>query len=353
MHYIAFDSHKKYTLATVELAAGGVVAEKRIEHQRGAITLFLNDYPAGTEVAVETIGNWYWIVDEIEQAGMVPRLVHARRAKMMMASVNKTDKLDNRGMNRLQRAGTLPSVWIPPAELRDKRELLRTRMMFVQQLVRLKNRIHAVLDKHAVRIDWSDAFGVEGFKEIAAALEGMPEETRFAAGLLLEEVRSVKARIEMLSKRIEAVLAPTAEVGLLKTIPGIGPILGAVVQLEVGDVGRFPSASHLASYAGTAPRVHSSGGKTRIGQLRSDVNRYLKWAFIEAANGVCINRRKRPNRHTSRLYERIASRRGHQKAIGAVARHLAEATYWILSKNEAYREPPGVSPIGRVSAALS
>lgn len=353
MHYIAFDSHKKYTLATVELAAGGVVTEQRIEHQRGAIKTFLKDFPAGTQVAVETIGNWYWIIDEIEDAGMVPRLVHARRAKMMLASINKTDKLDNRGMNRLQRVGTLPAVWIPPAELRDKRELLRTRMMFVQQLVRLKNRIHAVLDKYAVRIDWSDAFGVAGLLAIEAALKTMPAETQFAAELLLEEVRSVKVRIELLTKRIDEVLAVTAEAELLKTIPGVGPILAAVIQLEVGDVSRFPAASHLASYSGTAPRIHSSGGKTRIGQLRSDVNRYLKWAFIEAANGICINRKRRPNRHTSRLYDRIASRRGHQKAIGAVARHLAEATFWVLSKSEAYREPPGVSPIGRVSAVLS
>src|SRR5207245_1927359 len=66
------------------------------------------------EVAVETIGNWYWIVDEIEAAGCVPKLVHARKAKLMMGEINKTDKLDARGLNRLQQAGTLPTVWIPP-----------------------------------------------------------------------------------------------------------------------------------------------------------------------------------------------------------------------------------------------
>lgn len=352
MHYIAFDSHKKYTLATVELVKGGLVAEKRIEHHKGEIKKFLSDYPIGTAVAVETIGNWYWIIDEIEQAGMVPRLVHARRAKMMMACINKTDKLDNRGMNRLQRVGTLPSVWIPPAELRDKRELLRTRMMFVQQQVRLKNRIHAVLDKHAVRIDWTDAFGVAGLKDIEVAVAKMPAETNFATNLLLDDLRAVKERIGKLTDRVESVLAPMPGTELLKTIPGIGPILASVILLEVGDVARFPTASHLASYSGTAPRVHSSGGKTRIGQLRSDVNRYLKWAFVEAANGICINRKKWPNRHTSQLYDRIRSRRGHQKAIGAVARHLAEASYWVLSKNEAYRDPREVSPIGRVSAAL-
>src|SRR5499425_3504085 len=89
------------------------------------------------------------------------------------------------------------------------------------------------------------------------------------------------------------------------------------------------------------PGVHASGGKTWFGRSRPDVNRYLKWAFIEAANAICLTRRRRPSRHVSRLYERIAHRKGHPKAIGAVARHLAEATFWILSKQEPYREPKG------------
>jgi len=91
--------------------------------------------------------------------------------------------------------------------------------------------------------------------------------------------------------------------------------------------------------AGTTPRVHASGGKTRFGRSRPDVNRYLKWAFIEAANAICLTRRRRPSQHVSRLYDRIARRRGHPRATGAIARHLAEATFWILSKQEPYREP--------------
>jgi hypothetical protein len=73
--------------------------------------------------------------------------------------------------------------------------------------------------------------------------------------------------------------------------------------------------------------------------MSPDVNRYLKWAFVEAANSTCLLRRRKPHRHVSRLYERIAGRKGHPKAIGAVVRHLAEATYWILTKQEPYREP--------------
>jgi hypothetical protein len=85
--------------------------------------------------------------------------------------------------------------------------------------------------------------------------------------------------------------------------------------------------------------VHSSGGRTRLGQTRPDVNRYLKWAFFEAGNAVSRHRKRWPRRHVVKLYERIRSRRGHAKAVGAVARHLAEATWWMLSRKEPYRDP--------------
>ena len=87
-----------------------------------------------------------------------------------------------------------------------------------------------------------------------------------------------------------------------------------------------------------------AGGKTRFGPSRLDVNRYLKWAYVEAANAICLTRRRTARRHVSRLYERVARRKGHAKAIGPVARHLAEATYWMLSKGESYRQPTGIGP---------
>ena len=105
MEYIAFDAHKHYTLASVARPDGRLVREQRIAHERGALQEFLERCERGSPVAVETIGNWYWIVDEIEAAGCVPKLVHARKAKLMMGEINKTDKLDARGLNRLQRSG--------------------------------------------------------------------------------------------------------------------------------------------------------------------------------------------------------------------------------------------------------
>ena len=93
MEYVAFDSHKRYTFASVEEHAGAILRDARIEYQRGAVKEFLSERKEGTPEAIETIGNWHWIVDEIDKAGMVPQLDHARRAKMMLVSVNKTDKL--------------------------------------------------------------------------------------------------------------------------------------------------------------------------------------------------------------------------------------------------------------------
>ena len=346
MQCIAFDSHKHYTWALVQDEMGRVLEEKRIDHARGALCGFLREFEPGSPVAVETIGNWYWITDEIEAAGMTPRLVNARRAKLMSGSINKTDKLDARSMNRLQRSGTLPTVWIPPKPLRDARELPRTRMVLVRQRTKLKNRIHANLAKYGLEVgDVTDIFGVRGRRVLAQRLKEMPAETQYATQLLLEQLDQLNGRITDLEERMEEVFGATKELELVRTLPGVAFILGVVILSEVGDVKRFPSASHLASYAGMTPRVHASGGHTRYGRTRSDVNHYLKWAYAEAANAVMVHRRRHPSWHVSRLYERVKRQRGHPKAIGAVGRHLAEATYWMLKNQEPYRDPAATDRI--------
>ena len=340
MQYIAFDAHKHYTLASVASLDGRTIREERVEHERDALRQFLERCERGSPVAVETTGNWYWIVDEIEAAGCVPRLVHARKAKLMLGMINKTDKLDARGLNRLQQAGTLPTVWIPPGELRDRRDLPRTRMVLVRQRTQLKNRIHATLAKYALQCsEVTDLFGRRGLTLLRQRIDQLPPHTAYATRQLLTQVEALDRQVRGFEREIRAVCRPTPEVASLMTLPGVGLTLAVVIALEVGDVSRFPMDEKLAGYAGTTPRVRSSGGKTRYGPLRPDVNRYLKWAFIEAANVVCRTRRRHPDRHASRRYERIARRKGHHKAIAAVARHLAEATYWMLTRQESYREP--------------
>ena len=341
MEMIAIDCHKRYSFVSVQTPDGRLIREQRIEHRRGAIRAFLSQYTPGSPVALETTGNWYWVVDEIEQALMVPQLVHARKAKLLLGSINKTDKLDTRGLNRLQRVGVLPTVWIPPGVLRDHRELPRTRMVFATTRTRLKNRIHSVLAKYGLQDsfgDVSDIFGKGARKQFGAVLQQLPDETRYTTDLLLAQLDQVEQILTRLERRMQAVFQPTTPVELLESLPGVALILAVVISQELGDIRRFKGAESLAAYAGTVPRVHASGDKTRYGRTRPDVNHYLKWAYAEAGNSVAVNCSSHPHRHVSGLYLRLRQRRGHATAVGAVGRHLAEATYWMLTKDEPYRE---------------
>lgn len=338
--YIALDSHKHYSLAAIEGVSSRRVQHERIEHRPGAIRKQLCRMTPGTAVAVEATGNWYWILDEIEEAGMRGLLVHPRKAKLMMGMINKTDKLDADGLNRLQRNGTLPTVWVPPGELRDLRELTRGRLVLTSQRTRLKNRIQATLAKYGRTVRGvSDVFGTAGRKGVDREVEGLPEQSRFVTRLLLMQLDVIEAQVVEVEKRLAELVRTTPEMEWLDSLPGVGTILAATMALETGDIGRFPSAEHYASYAGTTPRVHASGDKIRYGRLRPDVNRYLKWAFMEAANSVALNHERWRERYLSGKYEEIRRRRGHSKAVGAVARHLAEAAYHVLSRREGYRDP--------------
>jgi transposase len=338
--YIAFDSHKRYTWVDREDHSTRKNSCHRLEHAPGAVREYLNGCEPGTAVAVEATGNWYWIIDEIEQAGLQPRLVHPRKAKLMMGLTNKTDKLDAQGLNRLQRNGTLPTVWIPPGPLRDLRELTRTRLVLVAQRTRLKNRLSATLAKYGTPAsECSDPYGKRGRAELEKHLEGLPEQTRWVSGQLLAQLDFVSAQVKQLEQRLQELVEVTPEMQWLLTLPGVGVILAATIALEIGEVERFPSAMHLASYSGTTPRVHASGGKVRYGPLRADVNRYLKWAFAEAANSVAVNHLRCPERHVSQLYRRLRQKKGHPKAIGAVARHLAEAAFHVLRGKQMYQDP--------------
>ena len=346
MEIIALDAHKRYSQVCVQKQSGQILCEKRINHNKGQITQFLSKWTAGSAVAVETVGNWYWIVDEIEQAGMKPKLVHAHKAKLMLGSINKTDKLDAIGLNRLQRAGTLPTVWIPPSDVRDNRELPRTRMVFANLRTRLKNRIHSVFDKYGLHTDFadiSDIFGKLGREQMTLTIKQLPSETRYTLRCLLGELDMVESKIQRIEKRMKKVFLKTEQVQRLMSLPGIGFILAVAIANEIGDILRFATPQRLASYAGTVPRVHSSGGHTRYGKLRSDVNHYLKWAYSEAGNSTAVNHKRFPLRHTSKLYKRIRERKGHAKAVGAVGRHLAEASFWVLTRNEIYKEPKAKS----------
>jgi len=339
-HYIGCDAHKKYSVFTGISEEGEILPTKRVEHKKGEFFDYLKTLPPGSTIALETTGNWYWMIDEMEKAGHKPALVNAGKAKLMMGQINKTDKLDARGLAILARNGTLPVVWIPPGELRDQRELPRMRLILVNIRTKLKNRIHATFAKYAITFEGiSDIFVGKGREMLEKSLQELPPETRLSVQQELHLLDQVEEEIKQTERRIAEVIKKNHSMQLLETMPGVGPILAITIALEMGDVRRFPTGEKFASYAGKVPRVISSGGRTYYGQVRPDVNRYLKWAFTEAANAIVLQQDRLGDCHVIRLYEHVYRHKGHAKAITAVGRHLAEAAYWMLRNNEPYREP--------------
>jgi len=213
-------------------------------------------------------------------------------------------------------------------------------MVLVGIRTKLKNRIHATFAKYGITFDEvSDLFGRKGRTLLEKALNELPPETRRSVQEQLKLLDQVEQSIGQAEKRIRQVIKEDHTMQLLQTLPGVGPILAIVIALEIGSVDRFPTGERLSSYAGKVPRVNSSGGKTFYGKVRPDVNRYLKWAFTEAANAIVLQQHRLGDCHVLRLYWRVRQHKGHAKAITAVGRHLAEATFWMLKKDEPYHEP--------------
>lgn len=338
-HFIGCDAHKQYSVFVAIDERGKFSPTWRASHDGEEVRRLLDSFPAGSRIAVEATGSCYWLIDEMRARGHQPVLAHPLEAKKRMGKTKKTDRLDARGLAMLMRNGTLPEVWIPPSEVRDQREPMRLRMVLSRMRTQLKNRMHGVLARFNIQIVASDVFGAGGREELEAQLKRLPEHTQVSMRQALRTLDFLEIEIEETEKQLAAMLKPSEAARLLDTLPCVGPILSAVMALEIGDIGRFQTAGQLASYAGLVPTVHSSGGHTRMGPVSRNVNRTLKWAFVEAANVIAMHRKRHPESHTARLYTRVREKKNHQKAAVAVARHLAEAAFGILTKKQIYREP--------------
>ena len=292
---------------------------------------------ADIRVAVESTGNTRYFMHQLEARGYPVVVINTMKFKVITQSVKKTDRHDAYTIAEFLSKDMLPESKLCSEKSEEVRRLLKVRSMLVRTRVSIKNQIHGLLVSRGMEDTRACLQSKRGRQEIqdtlAEAGNGLVVQPLFdTIEALGEEIKAIEAEIEKL-------MAADKAVKLLQTIPGVGAILSYVIAYETGDIHRFPSASCFASYAGTTPSVHASGGKVRYGHTASDVNHYLHWAFIEAANVISMRHEVLRFRHTARLYERLRQAKGHGIAVGAVARHLAEATYWILTTKTAYREP--------------
>src|SRR6266851_842648 len=176
--FIGCDAHKKFSVFAAINEEGEYGTTLRISHDLETFRAFMKELPPGSKIALETSGCYYWMVDEMERAGHIPKLAHAYAAKRRMEGRHKTNDRDARGLAMLLGNGTLPAVWIPPAELRDQREMLRWRMCLVRMKTQLKNRIHGVLLRYNLSIEASDLYGDQGRVELLLRLGELPTWSR-------------------------------------------------------------------------------------------------------------------------------------------------------------------------------
>ena len=244
----------------------------------------------------------------------------------------KTDKVDARILADLLRGRLVSRVHIPGRETRQIKEVLRQRCFFVRQRTMLRNRIHRLLGgQHELKLpQCSDLFGRKGLGFLER-LE-LPAPARLLLTQQLTLLKELAVCIREDEKALEGLLEQSPVLQHVRSLPGMGPILAAVVVTEIDSIERFPSAQKLCGYAGLCPSTSSSGGKTFQGKLLPHCNKWLRWAFVEAA-WVAIG----CSAYFGDFYKRKrALGKKPNIAILATARLMARITWQLLTQRRDY-----------------
>jgi transposase len=294
-------------------------------------------------------------------------LVNAQHIKAVPG--HKTDVKDSEWIAELLRHGLLKASFVPPLGQRELRELTRYRSTFVKERATLVNRVQKVLDSANIKLASvaTDVTGVSGRAILQALLEGKstPEEMarlakgrmrekrtelgkalegcvkahhRFVLTELLCQIDGLEESILRFDEQIQEYCRPFEEaVELLDTIPGIARETAEIIIAEIGtDMSRFPTADHLASWAGVAPGNNESAGKRRSGKTTQG-NHALGVALNHAANAASHTK----NTYLSAQYHRLAARRGKKRAIVALEHSILVIAYHVIQRKEPYRELGG------------
>jgi transposase len=298
----------------------------------------------------------------LEAAGFDVWLVNAREVKHLPGRP-KTDKLDAVWLCKIAEWGMVRASFVPPAPIRQLRDVTRYRVDLVGERGREKNRVEKLLEDAQIKLSVvaSDIFGVSGRAMMDALISGQrdpkalaqlartrmrtklrdleeafvgrfDEHHAFLLARMLAHIDAINADITAVEDRIEELVAPFAQaVASLDDIPGISVTTARAIIAEVGlDMTRFPTAAHLASWAKFAPGVKESAGKTKGNASTGHGNRYLARALGEAAVGAA-----RTNTFLGERYRRIARRRGKKKALVAVGRSILVIVWQLLATEQA------------------
>ncbi|HEX6232702.1 MAG TPA: IS110 family transposase [Jiangellaceae bacterium] len=366
------DVHKRSVVACLVLPGSTAKPRKEIR-TFGTMTddlLALGDWLAGagcTHVAMESTGVYWQPIWNLLEDRFTLLLVNARHIKAVPG--RKTDVRDCEWIADLLRHGLLRGSVVPNREQRDLRELVRYRTSLTRERAAEVNRLQKVLEQANIKLAGvaSDVLGVSARHMLDALLAGTmdtaaladlalgqlkkkrPELERALAGRLgpqqrylvatmLAHIDALDATLAELSDRIQEQMRPFEDaITRLDTIPGVGRRIAEILVAELGtDLTRFPSAAHLASWAGLCPGNDESAGKRRSGKTRKG-NRWLRWALTEAAQAA----RRSRDTYLRAQYHRLAARRGRNKAIIAVAHSILISVYHLLTRPDLYTDLGG------------
>jgi transposase len=363
------DVHKRMVMVCRILAAADGTLETTIRSfgTTTAELLRLGDWlTAGevTHVAMESTGVYWKPIFNLLEGSFTVWIWNAQHVKNVPG--RKTDVKDAQWLAELLRHGLVQPSFIPPEDQRALRDLTRERTNFVRQRATLVNRVQKVLEGANIKLGdvATNVLGVSGRAMLDAIVAGETEPS-VLADLALGKLRKKREALELaLAGRVrphhrvlltellcqidsldetvshldaaiqEACAADEDAVALLDTIPGVGRDLAEVVVAEIGtDMSRFPSAGHLAAWAGVAPGNNESAGKRRAGRTRKG-NLHLKVGLVQAARAAVRSK----GTYLAAQYRRLVRRIGDARALVAVAHSIVVSIYHILTRKEPYHD---------------
>ena len=330
MKYSGIDLHSNNSVVTVTDDKDRVVAEKRLPNDLAKIVGFLLPWRDElVAVVVESTYNWYWLVDGLQEAGFVVKLANTGAIRKYDGLKHSSDKADARQLAHLLRLGILPTGTILPPEHRAIRDLARKRM----QLVRSRTSHILAIENIMARQRGAKISSNQIKRLTADAVDQMvlPADVRLAIQSNLAVIVTLNAQIDLLEERLQESMSERPEYALLTSVPGIGRILATIIVLETGPIERFDAVGNFASYARCVDSQRMSNGKKKGEGNTKNGNKYLAWAFVEAANFAL-----RFCAEAKRFYERKKARTNTVVAIKALAHKLARACFHILKERKPF-----------------
>ncbi len=301
-----------------------VVLKQRFPNELQMIIYELNRYPEIDSLVVESTYNWYWLVDGLQEAGFKIKLANPNAIQQYNGLKHTNDKTDALWLAKLNLLNLLPQGYIYPKETRPIRDMLRKRMWLVQMRTSHILSLQTIVERNtAIRLTGNEITQKLNADTLSQYLKN--DEIFMAANSDLMMITNLNEQIKIIEKYVLKNCKENPVFALLNTVPGIGKILGLTILLETGEISRFEQVGNYASYCRCVNSERVSNGKKKGENNRKNGNKYLGWAYIEAANYAI-----RYNETIKKYYQRKNAKKLRVVALKAIAHKIARACYFIM-----------------------